>query len=442
MNVLTGSAQTPVRQRRWAMQLLVIVLLFGMPAIRGGALPSIAIGYVALLGFLIFLFPAILTSLRKHPTLLFVGLGLAVLQVLSIGRGLGGCIPSEQILEGFSGQTTTWFPCSYQPANSLSALFTLIAVLLLFPTGAWLASRVGHRFILLVFLSAGVMFGFVAVFKQVGVGAALGIDLLTLSEDPKDIELGFVNSNHSATYLSVALIIAVVWLFEQLGKPRPKQSQTVKFLCLLFILVCSILLFATQSRLGVLSGVSGAVFAASVAVFWGRKPRSLILALALIGIALIVVGLLQIEPMLQRLAEVSLSAGIRLSLYTQTLELIQQAPLFGTGIGSFEAVFPHINQEKITAYEVWNRAHNTYLAILAEQGAVGLLLTLLGFGILFQHFARLWIAAHSTAGMIGMSIILTVALHSLGDFSMEIFGMAGSTLLLLGALRSSGQEPQ
>jgi len=73
------------------------------------------------------------------------------------------------------------------------------------------------------------------------------------------------------------------------------------------------------------------------------------------------------------------SMGIRALLYENTLEMVRERPLLGTGTGGFGIAYEAHVKHKYTDWRVMPTVdpHNQYLFFLAEQGIVGLLAFLL-----------------------------------------------------------------
>jgi O-antigen ligase len=148
------------------------------------------------------------------------------------------------------------------------------------------------------------------------------------------------------------------------------------------------------------------------------------------------------DGLLDRLASVDDASETRTTLYSQILALISQRPWTGFGGGSFEIVFPLVHASPVSPDLVWDKAHNTYLALWVEMGvvfgslppAILLLTTLHLLRSLIQRVGS-W-RSQATA----LGAITVAGVHSLVDFSLEIeanafvltslvaLGLAGSTL--------------
>lgn len=84
------------------------------------------------------------------------------------------------------------------------------------------------------------------------------------------------------------------------------------------------------------------------------------------------------------------SLGRRMVMYTTTLGMIAEKPLFGLGTGGFKQKFSEIAAEKYTGWRAKpaDDPHNQYLFILAENGLIGLLAFLFMMGMILKYSLR------------------------------------------------------
>lgn len=119
---------------------------------------------------------------------------------------------------------------------------------------------------------------------------------------------------------------------------------------------------------------------------------------------------------------------------------IQQFPIFGTGIGSFQTVFSQF-RSPATGQQIWSNLHNEYLELLLETGLVGFTLLLIIPLCVFLHktfsarrsFARL---SPEEIILFGGCLIAVIAasIHSLSDFSLKFSTSMMVFLALIAAL--------
>ena len=118
-----------------------------------------------------------------------------------------------------------------------------------------------------------------------------------------------------------------------------------------------------------------------------------------------------------------------------TLRSLLSAPLLGFGYGTFAAVFPMFRDDSLSVYELWDKAHNTYLEIFQGLG-------LLFGAMLIACVVRLvWECVKgartrkrgTTIPAIAASVSFLVGVHALVDFSLQIQAVALTYMAVLGA---------
>ncbi|MEO8683574.1 MAG: O-antigen ligase family protein [Devosia sp.] len=242
----------------------------------------------------------------------------------------------------------------------------------------------------------------------------------------------FVNRNSFATFLAFGCVAAAGLLIDALNRTqsdvRDAQSpqwQRVAIIAIAFAFMVAALV-ATQSRMGVLAAVCGVLVVASYGLSASRRRT---LAFAGIGIVIVgglaAIGLLNSQGLLDRLLFTDQSWSIRIALYQQVVQLIMQRPWTGFGGGSFEIVFSLVHDLPVGVDRVWDKSHNTYLALWAELGLIGGSIPIILWAAIAIRLRKAlktnranWLALAVPLG------VLTVgATHSLVDFSLEIQGV-------------------
>ncbi|HLD66102.1 MAG TPA: O-antigen ligase family protein [Pseudomonas sp.] len=250
-----------------------------------------------------------------------------------------------------------------------------------------------------------------------------------------------------AMYLVMTMSVAIAHLFRS---PQP----WLRVLAGISLLVCLAGLAATQSRGGLLGAVALLVVMALL-----LRPGLLrwLLLLALLGGiagALTLALLPNWDGTLAGLVPGRPEAVLdRLIIWGVVLDVFQDNPLFGVGLGNF--------RDEFFARDVWLNvelgypslhAHNTYLELLADTGALGLLCYLAFMFKVAQELARRWreqrnddasvftlaaigtLAAYSVFAMVDMLLLqnmhfLLVLLLTLGlgDNRADAVGLKAST---------------
>jgi O-antigen ligase len=121
-------------------------------------------------------------------------------------------------------------------------------------------------------------------------------------------------------------------------------------------------------------------------------------------------------------ARTELSGGMRLDIDRDGLKMFKRKPVLGWGLGVFPNVYPEF-RSFYTNFFV-NEAHNDYLQLLVEMGALGFA-TMLWFVVVLYRSAirKLKNWATDPNGAVALSALLGctgILVHSLVDFNLQI----------------------
>jgi tetratricopeptide (TPR) repeat protein len=231
--------------------------------------------------------------------------------------------------------------------------------------------------------------------------------------------------NHFAGYIVIIipLAVAISFVVEDIGKrillifASVIMSSAMAFsliagamLAFILSLVLVAVLFAssenTRKKSSILGGV---VICLIVIIFWfGYKP--------------VFQELLTITNL-----EAGSPAG-RLSLWKSTLAMFADNPITGTGLNTFDFIYPQYRLPDLYRQAVY--AHSDWLQLLAELGIIGFLIILSGLVIFFitarrglalVKFEQNWIK-----GLIvgGLSSVIVSSFHALVEFNIHIPAIA------------------
>jgi O-antigen ligase len=191
----------------------------------------------------------------------------------------------------------------------------------------------------------------------------------------------------------------------------------------------------SKSRSGIMVLVVTAVLAAAATASWrefseeggegserGTKRRSGRIVRLVVMIVLAAVVWLGIGPVVDRFSEMDISYETRRLFYENTLRMIGDFPLAGTGKGTY--VDAYAIYEKVDDGLKLSYAHNDYLEFAAENGVVaGGALAAAGIG-LAVWLATMWRRRRSSfAKGIGLGAVLGVTailIHGFTDFNLQI----------------------
>lgn len=271
----------------------------------------------------------------------------------------------------------------------------------------------------------------------------------------------YINRNHYAALLGMILPFALGMAFYHVGQPRPAARRTAarlrtliaetevqKLICWLFLaLVLFAALVFSRSRMGLLAAMAaivtmGAVISASPR---GRRRgwAGVVLFLAAACGLVVWIGLAPVVARFQTLpGEYAGSDSGRGAIWLDTVRLIRQHPLLGSGLGTFPLAYPAA-QTTFLGKRV-NHAHNDYLEITSDLGLLGAVIL---FGSIFYLLVRLIRCFCATGGHPRHAMALscagsisTILWHSLTDFNLYIPGNALVFSCVLGMGNSILQE--
>ena len=256
----------------------------------------------------------------------------------------------------------------------------------------------------------------------------------------------FVNKNHFATYLGMALICVFAVIFNDFFKFNSGSNSKIKFREMIddwginfayFLVVICVLLSAlllTNSRAGlVFSFIAIATLFILATIKKYLLGKKLLLSAILFGVITLFFVNLSGKVMLNRMGHASDDLVNRQAIYALTGDAISDAPLIGTGLGTFADVF-NLYKRNNFANVVYTESHNSYLENALELGIPCAVILYIGFLPILWHLIIGVKTRHKNAmyPATGIALTLLVFLHSMVDFSMQIPAVAFTYFILLG----------
>ncbi|MBY0429209.1 MAG: O-antigen ligase family protein [Alphaproteobacteria bacterium] len=259
-----------------------------------------------------------------------------------------------------------------------------------------------------------------------------------------DLTSTFVSKNHFAIYAVMVMLSGMALLYQswrnalrniqakQMLKAFLRWLQENAFFQVFLILYVFGAIILSHCRSGLILGLIGtATFFIGYQIYSKNWKRAL--TLAAISFCFSAVIIIIAEQSSEHFAHLFIdqSAGDRLSVYKMCLAAISENPLFGYGLGSFQAVYRLYNHSVTWSF---NRAHSDTLESLVDLGvpfglmlwaAVALLFSGLAHGILTRR-------RHGLFPALGIAASVVVIAHSSIDFSLQIPGVAMPFAMLLG----------
>ena len=257
----------------------------------------------------------------------------------------------------------------------------------------------------------------------------------------------FVNRNTAATYFGTC---AIVWFvtFLQEGRRYVGPNGTVRNV------VTELVYYAPPRTLIVAAFGLGVTLAAVLAtgsragtfltalalgigaVLWTRpcSPRSGVIAVGVLVLVMLMVELFG-GALAGRISTGGLLDPARLTIYRETAAMISDAPWIGSGLGTFEFMFPAYQVQDAPSIGIVDRAHSSPLEFAAEIGIPAAVVILLSSVAMLRllvlgSFRR---RRNRSFPIAGAAVSILAGLHSLVDFSLQIPGYATVCAAVLGA---------
>lgn len=363
----------------------------------------------------------------RAPLIIIVGLmAIAVLQLIPLPASIWTNIPGRELIRATSEALGVPYgsrPISMDPNrtwNTFFALFVPLTALLL----VTIQHNEKHQSVLRVLILIGAASALMGIFQMLGVDA-LYLYRLTNYETPVGL---FANRNHNAVLLS--WLIAATTIFQL------RYSKVAAFgyrigLVALIGLVLLALVILTGSRAGIVAAALSIAFSlwAAYSSGWYQKAfparmqrpwlffaaSAAIVALPLMALLASLLSSNRVTAF-SRLMNRDGTSELRSEFLPIYLEMVRDYFPFGSGFGSFEAVFRAYEPADMLTTRYLNQAHNDLLQLIIEGGLPALMLL---------SFAAFWLVSKTVA-----------VLRAQRDFSrnFRLFLFFSIALWLLGSL--------
>jgi len=393
--------------------LIIIILLFS-PLIYGGitALPIFIIESLSLLLIFLFLFNNLLKekfSLIKIPIIpISLFIILILLQLTNLPSPVIYSFSPHTFLlyKNFRDTPPAFANLSIYPETSLHHLLQFLSYLMIFlVVSNYLDSRKKINRLTITIIIIGFLY------------ALYGI----LTNDYSQGSIGFstfTNRNHFAAYLEMVLFLSIGYIFID-------TSKSNRIIITFFASVILLALFLTASRAARLSFILGLV----VFIFLLKTKKTAYKTVSTLIILLLFfilwIATLGPQIIIQRLETfnnpLQAYAG-RFEMLKDSLHIIKDFPLFGTGLGTFKEI---AQKYKTVPWQVtYAFAHNELIQILVETGILGCLLILWFLFTYFKNIFFLWqkrnlpFSVYITLG--GFCGLFTALTHSFFDFIFHV----------------------
>lgn len=220
----------------------------------------------------------------------------------------------------------------------------------------------------------------------------------------------FYQPNVAASFFVIGALLSLVALQRSL-----KKKSILCYVCYFCTLTCAIAIGLLQSRTGYIAAIVGSILLLSHSSATNKKW----LATVTLGILISIISINSLERF-SRSSEVYGHPGLRVQIYTDSLEIIAKRPLMGHGYGSFIPAYLEHQAAKLNknntdeayrpAYRI-DHPHNEVLLWLVEGGLIALAAILL----IFFTICRVLYRAQRQRLLL-LALLFPFAFHTLTEF--------------------------
>ena len=232
----------------------------------------------------------------------------------------------------------------------------------------------------------------------------------------------YVNHNHYAGLMEMLVPVPMVAGLTHLLHKKQKM------LALGAAAIMASTIFLSGSRGGMIAFI---VQMTILGVFLIKRKKSRTLALALAGFLVALIGLtvwLGGSELGNRVISIrsegstEISGGTRMAIVRDSWKMWTARPLMGWGLGNFPEIYPQYRSFYTNLFV--NQAHNDYVQLMVEMGAIGFALMLWFLATTFYRAStKLGSWASNINGALTLSAmlgIIGILVHSLTDFNLQI----------------------
>ena len=257
----------------------------------------------------------------------------------------------------------------------------------------------------------------------------------------------FVNRNSFATFASLGLLCTTAALLDRLRRSADREVGKGEWLRRLIVedlapiavllvawLVLAVALLLSESRAGTAASLLGLLaFCAILAARRGTTARSVLVGAMAVSVAVAALFDLSGEGLERRLWTSADNWADRAEIHARTAAAIQDAPLLGTGLGTFVPVYRLYRTGRFGPDVEVNAAHNDYLELALElgvPGAASFLAPLVALALVCA--VGVFTRRRAVLPATGFAACIVVGAHAYVDFSLRIPGVAATFALVLG----------
>jgi putative inorganic carbon (HCO3(-)) transporter len=326
---------------------------------------------------------------------------------------------------------TKSFPLSFLPFTTQIEFFKWFALIALFLfLLQWGALNKGRGTLISVTIFVGIfesLYGMIEFFS--GHEHILYVDASSLISS---VSGTFINRNYFAGYLLMVIPLAVGYIFHResfngelsMGWRRRLSSIDGKTYFLAFGVILMILgLLFSASRMGIMSLLLSFTIVALLFRNPEKRQRLAKTPMLILGLAVLWGAWISLDAVISRFFAISDVFERRWEIWANTLQIIKDFPLLGSGLGTFTQVFPAYRSFHVEGFV--SHAENDLIQLVSEVGVVGVALLMIAFLFLFwRAFSGIRQLSPEDPrryiGIGGLVGILALSVHSMVERNIQI----------------------
>ena len=254
---------------------------------------------------------------------------------------------------------------------------------------------------------------------------------------PGRIWASYINYDHFAGYMEMAIPLGMGLLLYRVPRvsalpEAPLSLKIARFmasenlapysLMFLLVLLMTAAIFGTFSRGGILAFVFSSLFFAWITSRRRSLKRKTALLTLLAAVIFFVVVVASWDRLEDRFADLEKDHVGRLGVWTDSIGIVRDYPVWGTGLGTFKNALMRYQTSRPLV--LVDHAHNDYVELLTDTGVIGFLLGAGAGLVFFRNVFRRWRQKRSMFGKCigagGLASLVAIAIHSFVDFNLHI----------------------
>lgn len=357
-------------------------------------------------------------------------------------------------LLGLFGSPTVTARLTIAPSETVRASLLILAYVALFVAAFRLTcTRLQRRTVLLVFLTAAAL--------HVGYASLTDWSVRNAGDEMAEraawryadrLHGAFVNPNHFAGYLEIALMVAFALILTAvLRGPRRKltsddasalEGRFIAFAwrtILWAVIATGIAL--TKSRMGTATAVFVTLILFALALLHHRVRRRRVRAAMAVGLVLVVAAVIAGMAATGNAFTRFLASDprdpqsdARFRLWETSVDAWSASPHIGFGLGAFREAFRRVQPHDLPG--LVEQAHSDSLQMLVTGGWIGVVLAAAGLlGMLALLLKAWWKQAHreeSAVALAAAGALMSLLLHGLAEFNFSIPAIPATLAVIVG----------